>query len=154
MPLNAGLKSTLACETFHSIMGVVRLQIQPLTPLVDEFAGRLFGELDYIQEGLNAERFQVSAMSLWNQLSDQHCSCQCARHILLEPAISCHGLKVSGHFVGLAQECPLRHALWAHAAPSALCVERTNVEEQTGKEDCVGHLPWILLRARHRLSQP
>ena len=59
MPLNAGLKSTLACETFHSIMGVVRLQIQPLTPLVDEFAGRLFGELDYIQEGLNAERFQV-----------------------------------------------------------------------------------------------
>lgn len=39
--------------------GMVRLQIQPLTPLVDEFAGRLFGELDYIQEGLNAERFQV-----------------------------------------------------------------------------------------------
>ena len=35
------------------------VQIQPLTPLVDEFAGRLFGELDYIQEGLNAERFQV-----------------------------------------------------------------------------------------------
>lgn len=35
------------------------MQIQPLTPLVDEFAGRLFGELDYIQEGLNAERFQV-----------------------------------------------------------------------------------------------
>ena len=31
--------------------GMVRLQIQPLTPLVDEFAGRLFGELDYIQEG-------------------------------------------------------------------------------------------------------
>ena len=137
---------------------MVRLQIQPLTPLVDEFAGRLFGELDYIQEGLNAERFQVLALLLWRplcpQLSDQHCSCQCARHILLEAAISCHGLKVNEHFVGLAQECPFRHALWAHAAPSALCVERTNVEEQTGKEDCVGHLPWILLRARHRLSQP
>ncbi len=34
-------------------------QIQPLTPLVDEFASRLFGELDYVQEGLNAEKFQV-----------------------------------------------------------------------------------------------
>ena len=34
------------------------LQIsQPLTPLVDEFAGRLFGELDYVQEGHNCERF-------------------------------------------------------------------------------------------------
>ena len=34
------------------------LQIsQPLTPLVDEFAGRLFGELDYVQEGQNCERF-------------------------------------------------------------------------------------------------
>lgn len=31
---------------------------QPLVPLVDEFAGRLFGELDYVQEGRNCERFQ------------------------------------------------------------------------------------------------
>lgn len=31
---------------------------QPLVPLVDEFAGRLFGELDYVQEGKNCERFQ------------------------------------------------------------------------------------------------
>jgi aarF domain-containing kinase len=30
---------------------------QPLTPLVDEFAARLFGELDYINEGKNCERF-------------------------------------------------------------------------------------------------
>jgi predicted unusual protein kinase regulating ubiquinone biosynthesis (AarF/ABC1/UbiB family) len=30
---------------------------QPLVPLVDEFAARLFGELDYIQEGKNAEKF-------------------------------------------------------------------------------------------------
>lgn len=35
------------------------LQLQPLTPLVDEFAARLFGELDYVQEGLSAEKFQV-----------------------------------------------------------------------------------------------
>jgi len=32
---------------------------QPLVPLVDEFASRLFQELDYVQEGKNAERFQV-----------------------------------------------------------------------------------------------
>jgi hypothetical protein len=30
---------------------------QPLVPLVDEFAARLFGELDYVQEGRNAEKF-------------------------------------------------------------------------------------------------
>ena len=35
------------------------MQIQPLTPLVDEFAARLFGELDYLAEGKNAERFAV-----------------------------------------------------------------------------------------------
>ena len=32
---------------------------QPLTPLVDEFAGRLFGELDYLADGRSAERFQA-----------------------------------------------------------------------------------------------
>ena len=31
---------------------------QPLAPLVDEFAQRLFRELDYDQEGRNAELFQ------------------------------------------------------------------------------------------------
>lgn len=30
---------------------------QPLVPLVDEFAARLFGELDYIAEGRNCEKF-------------------------------------------------------------------------------------------------
>ena len=36
-----------------------RMQIsQPLVPLVDEFAARLFGELDYEAEGRNAERFE------------------------------------------------------------------------------------------------
>lgn len=32
---------------------------QPLVPLVDEFASRLFAELDYVQEGHNCERFRV-----------------------------------------------------------------------------------------------
>lgn len=31
---------------------------QPLVPLVDEFAKRLFGELDYMAEGRNCERFR------------------------------------------------------------------------------------------------
>ncbi len=31
---------------------------QPLAPLVDEFAQRLFRELDYEAEGRNAEQFQ------------------------------------------------------------------------------------------------
>jgi hypothetical protein len=35
-----------------------RFVSQPLTPLVDEFAARLFGELDYVQEGRNCERFK------------------------------------------------------------------------------------------------
>lgn len=33
-------------------MQVTSMPIQPLVPLVDEFAGRLFGELDYIQVGV------------------------------------------------------------------------------------------------------
>lgn len=31
---------------------------QPFVPLVDEFACRLFGELDYVQEGKNCEKFE------------------------------------------------------------------------------------------------
>lgn len=31
---------------------------QPFVPLVDEFACRLFGELDYVQEGRNCEKFE------------------------------------------------------------------------------------------------
>ena len=38
---------------------------QPLVPLVDEFAARLFGELDYVQEGRNAEKFQVCLSRTW-----------------------------------------------------------------------------------------
>ena len=76
---------------------MVRLQIQPLTPLVDEFAGRLFGELDYIQEGLNAERFQVSAWSLSESFCFhtpvQHYRGQYTRHTLLGPAMMWHALK-------------------------------------------------------------
>lgn len=42
---------------------------QPLTPLVDEFAGRLFGELDYLAEGRSAERFQACPLPRCPQLA-------------------------------------------------------------------------------------
>ena len=52
---SCGQQSTFTC-------GVVGAQVsQPLVPLVDEFASRLFAELDYVAEGNNAERFQVTA---------------------------------------------------------------------------------------------
>ena len=38
-------------------LGLGDYKLQPLVPLVDEFAGRLFAELDYIQEGKNCEKF-------------------------------------------------------------------------------------------------
>ena len=43
----------LSCPSRHATEQVS----QPLVPLVDEFAARLFGELDYVQEGKNAEKF-------------------------------------------------------------------------------------------------
>ena len=50
------------CLKWCSHFSLCVLQLQPLTPLVDEFASRLFGELDYVQEGLSAEKFQVGAV--------------------------------------------------------------------------------------------
>jgi aarF domain-containing kinase len=41
-------------KAFDSAQDIIS---QDLVPLVDEFAGRLFGELDYIAEGRNCERF-------------------------------------------------------------------------------------------------
>lgn len=45
----------------HSLLWSILQQqiLQPLVPLVDEFAARLFGELDYVMEGKNCEKFQV-----------------------------------------------------------------------------------------------
>ena len=43
----------------QSLTWLMTVQIsQPLAPLVDEFAQRLFRELDYEAEGRNAEQFQ------------------------------------------------------------------------------------------------
>ena len=54
--------STQSCSAVRCISSLehrLTLQIsQPLAPLVDEFAQRLFRELDYEAEGRNAEQFQ------------------------------------------------------------------------------------------------
>jgi hypothetical protein len=59
---------------------VLHLQVsQPLVPLVDEFASRLFAELDYMAEGRNAERFQVRRRQQYRAC----CAAFCTLHLLL-----------------------------------------------------------------------
>lgn len=50
---------TLTCVIIlvHWYINALTQIQQPLVPLVDEFAARLFSELDYVQEGRNCERF-------------------------------------------------------------------------------------------------
>ena len=87
------------------ILFSVMLQLQPLTPLVDEFASRLFGELDYVQEGLSAEKFQVGGTLFC--LVDHNCTCHncfmAERDFLLlkRPLIS-HAV-LSFQYVGLLE---------------------------------------------------
>jgi predicted unusual protein kinase regulating ubiquinone biosynthesis (AarF/ABC1/UbiB family) len=60
-----GIGESIAVDMLllRRLMGAVDKNLpqisQPLVPLVDEFAARLFAELDYVQEGKNAEKFQV-----------------------------------------------------------------------------------------------
>lgn len=58
---NIGESIAVDMLLLRRLMGVVDRNIpqitQPLVPLVDEFAGRLFAELDYVMEGHNCERF-------------------------------------------------------------------------------------------------
>lgn len=51
---------------------------QPLVPLVDEFARRLFAELDYVAEGHNAERFRVCAYAAGEPASQPVSGLLCA----------------------------------------------------------------------------
>ncbi|KAF5834299.1 ABC1 family-domain-containing protein [Dunaliella salina] len=62
-----GIGESIAVDMLllRRLMGVVDAYLlpplglsQPLTPLVDEFAGRLFTELDYVLEGQSCEKFQ------------------------------------------------------------------------------------------------
>jgi len=50
-------KSMSTCQSKAKVLSMLRQIPQPLVPLVDEFAMRLFGELDYIQEGHSCEKF-------------------------------------------------------------------------------------------------
>lgn len=103
---------------------------QPLVPLVDEFAGRLFGELDYIQEGRNCEKFRdLYAHVPRIRTPDIKWSATRRRLLTMEwidgvkltdkQAMSSAGLDVVD-FVTVGVECTLRQLLEAgffHADP-------------------------------------
>lgn len=103
---------------------------QPLTPLVDEFAARLFGELDYIQEGKNAERFaslyshvpRVRVPGIkWEATSRRVITMEWIDGVKLtdEKAMSALGLDIVD-FVTVGIECTLRQLLesgFFHADP-------------------------------------
>lgn len=116
------------------LVGLVDAKIpaisQPLTPLVDEFAGRLFGELDYISEGKNAEKFsKLYAHVPRIRVPKIHWEATSRRVITMEwidgikltdaPAMSAAGLSVVD-YVDVGIECTLRQLLEAgyfHADP-------------------------------------
>ena len=60
-PVGLRLKGKPTCnrrtEEEHEVLCMLLQISQPLVPLVVEFAMRLFGELDYIQEGHSCEKF-------------------------------------------------------------------------------------------------
>ena len=103
---------------------------QPLVPLVDEFAARLFGELDYVQEGKNCETFarlyshvpRVSTPEIkWEATSRRVLTMEWIDGVKLtnKEAMANAGLDVVD-FVTVGVECTLRQLLEAgffHADP-------------------------------------
>jgi aarF domain-containing kinase len=96
---------------------------QPLVPLVDEFAGKLLAELDYMQEGRNAERFmslygdipRVRAPSIkWEATSRRVLTMEWIEGVKLtdEKEMAAAGLNVVD-FVKVGIECTLRQLLEA-----------------------------------------
>jgi predicted unusual protein kinase regulating ubiquinone biosynthesis (AarF/ABC1/UbiB family) len=96
---------------------------QPLLPLVDEFAARLFAELDYVQEGRNAERFASLYAHVPRVRTPGIKWEACARRVLTmewiegvkltdAPAMAAAGLDVVD-FVTVGVECTLRQLLEA-----------------------------------------
>ncbi|EIE23034.1 ABC1-domain-containing protein [Coccomyxa subellipsoidea C-169] len=106
------------------------LQVRPLTPLVDEFASRLFGELDYVQEGLSAEKFQELYGSVPRIRTPRIIWAHTARRVLCmewvdgvkltdKAAMAAAGLDIID-FVDVGIECTLRQLLehgYFHADP-------------------------------------
>ncbi|PSC69892.1 putative aarF domain-containing kinase chloroplastic [Micractinium conductrix] len=103
---------------------------QPLVPLVDEFAARLFAELDYVQEGKSAEKFaklyshvpRVRVPTIkWEATSRRVITMEWIDGIKLtdEKAMTAAGLDIVD-FVTVGIECTLRQLLEAgffHADP-------------------------------------
>jgi len=106
------------------------LPIQPLLPLVDEFAGRLFGELDYIQEGQSCEKFADlyahvprvrTPQIIWEVTSRQVLTMEWIDGVKLtdEAKMAAAGLEIVD-FVNVGIQCTLRQLLEAgffHADP-------------------------------------
>jgi len=102
-----------------------RIVSQPLTPLVDEFASRLFGELDYVQEGRNCERFRelygtiprVSAPSIfWDCTARRVLTMSWVEGVKLTDveAMEARGLSVLD-FVDVGVQCTLEQMLGSGA---------------------------------------
>ncbi|WIA09229.1 hypothetical protein OEZ85_008638 [Tetradesmus obliquus] len=103
---------------------------QPLVPLVDEFASRLFAELDYMAEGRNAERFQALYGSMprvrtpkiyWQATQRRVLTMEWIEGVKLtnKPAMDEAGLDIVD-FVDVGIECTLRQLLehgYFHADP-------------------------------------
>ncbi|KAJ9512695.1 hypothetical protein QJQ45_018800 [Haematococcus lacustris] len=103
---------------------------QPLVPLVDEFAARLFTELDYVKEGHSCERFQALYGSMprvrtpaikWDTTSRRVLTMEWIEGVKLtnQAAMAEAGLSVVD-FVDVGIECTLRQLLeqgYFHADP-------------------------------------
>eukprot|EP00878_Enallax_costatus_P031030 GHUV01033859.1.p1 GENE.GHUV01033859.1~~GHUV01033859.1.p1 ORF type:complete len:615 (+),score=219.69 GHUV01033859.1:1031-2875(+) len=103
---------------------------QPLVPLVDEFASRLFAELDYVAEGRNAEKFQALYGSMprvrtpriyWQATQRRVLTMEWIDGVKLtnKAAMEAAGLDIVD-FVDVGIECTLRQLLehgYFHADP-------------------------------------
>ncbi|GAX83275.1 hypothetical protein CEUSTIGMA_g10701.t1 [Chlamydomonas eustigma] len=116
------------------LMGVVDRNVpqisQPLVPLVDEFAARLFSELDYIMEGHSCEKFQqlygdvprVRTPKIYWQATSRRVLCmEWIEGVKLtdKESMAAAGLSVVD-FVNVGVECSLRQLLdygYFHADP-------------------------------------
>ncbi|EFJ48862.1 hypothetical protein VOLCADRAFT_117484, partial [Volvox carteri f. nagariensis] len=124
---NIGETIAVDMMLLRRLMGVVDQRLpqlgisQPLVPLVDEFARRLFAELDYVQEGHNCERFQALYGTMprvrtpkiyWQYTSRRVLTMEWIEGVKLtnSPAMAAAGLDVVD-FVDVGIECTLRQLL-------------------------------------------
>lgn len=131
-----GIGESIAVDMLllRRLMGAVDKNLpqvsQPLVPLVDEFASRLFQELDYVQEGKNAERFQAlygdiprvrTPKIYWQATKRRVLTMEWIEGVKLtnKAAMEAAGLSIVD-FVDVGIECTLRQLLehgYFHADP-------------------------------------